>query len=80
LNYNKKEYLKMNKISKIVLITTIVFSIALLVPPLSSVLAQDEPPSQSEQDEERGLGWLKRPFIKRNINMREVLVKSPPRP
>jgi hypothetical protein len=67
----------MNKVSKTLLIIAVVFGIALMAFPLSSVLAQDETPPQSEEEEARGMRWLRRPFIKRNIKMRADLANRP---
>ena len=67
----------MNKVSKTLLIIAVVSGIALMAFPLSSVLAQDETPPQSEEKEERSMRWLRRPFFKRNIKMRADLVNRP---
>lgn len=67
----------MSKISKTLLIIGVVLGITLMALPLSSVLAQEEVPPQSKENEGRGLGWRKRPFLKRNIKMRDLWSNRP---
>ena len=67
----------MKKITKTFLTIAVITGIVLLAVPLNSVLAQEETPSQSEEDQERGLGWLKRPFVKRNVKKRRGFSNRP---